>query len=252
MKRLVAILPVWVALICCSQSNAQVESNEHDELIDSIIAKARAYIGGDEKLESIKTLTYKGTLLYSDGNTGSAEIIFKKPYFQRFVAVLGDMKETSGLDDLEAWRKQERVGYPDAASVSVYAPAEMYNMRASVWEYLNFYKRPQGRKKGVKFLDFVTIGDLECVVLRYDHGDGIWFDRFFDKETGKVVRMISSRGAMFIGEGELMVDGIRFPKKLTTVFLTLPDDQKIEMVYTSIQINKEFENEIFKYPRQIN
>lgn len=256
MKKLIPILPICLifSLLTGLRAEEQPEKTEKEinELIDATIAKARAYMGGDEKLNEIKSILYKGTLLYSDGTTGTAEIIFKKPYFQRFVAVLGDMKETTALNDLEAWRKQEKVGVPGIYSAGSYTPVEMYNMRASVWEYLNFYKKPTGPRKGVSYIDEVMIGKVPCVVLRYDHGDGIQFDRYFETETGRVARTVSTSGSLFVEEGEMMIDGIRFPKKLTTVFLTVPGDQKIEMVYSSIKVNTEVDNKIFKFPQNAN
>ncbi len=231
---------------------AQDVESEHALIIEQTIAKARAYLGGDDKLKSVESITYKGSLLYSDGSTGSAEIIFKKPYFQRFVAVVGDLKETSGLNDLEAWRKQEAIGVEGSASLGVYDPAEMYNMRASVWEYLNFYEAPAGRNKSVEFVEYASVNGVDCAVLRYLHGDGIWFTRCFDRETGKLVRTVSSRGALFVESGEIMVDGIRFPKRLMTVFLNAPDSPRIEMEYGSIVLNRSIDNEIFKYPKLLD
>lgn len=223
--------------------------HSNDVIIDTTIELARKYLGGSEKLDAIKSIHYKGTMMYSDGNAGVADIIFRKPSFQRFEATVGGYKETSGLDDTEAWHLLEQLGDEDARSLSLYGVEEILNMKASVWEYLNFYKRPVGRGKKVTYEGREYLGQTECVVLTYDHSDGIWFRRYFDVTSGRVMQTLSSKGALFIEEGEMFVDGIRFPKKLTTRFLNVKDAGSIEMVYSKIEINKVFDKSVFKLPK---
>lgn len=250
MKALSILLCVFFSLVSTAFAVEDTKKVSEDAIIDATIELARSYLGGSEKLDAIKSLHYKGTMLYSDGNSGVADIVFKKPSFQRFTADINTYRETSGLDDTEAWHFVENLANPADKTLRLYGVEEILNMQASVWEYLNFYKRPEGRGQDVVYEGRQHFGNIECVVLTYDHGDGIWFRRFFEVTSGRLMQTLSNRGALFIEEGEIIVDGIRFPKKLTTRFLNLRDASSIEMVYSKIEVNKAFDNSIFKLPKE--
>ncbi|MCH6258366.1 hypothetical protein MLD52_17530 [Puniceicoccaceae bacterium K14] len=237
------------AILTSGLFSKEKDKSPDDIIIDATIELARSYLGGSDKLDAIKSLNYQGTMLYADGNTGFADIVFQKPSFQKFEATIAEYKETSGLDDTEAWHLLENLGDETSRSLSLYGVEEILNMKASVWEYLNFYKRLEGRGKRVIYEGREFVNGNECVVLTYDHSDGIWFRRYFDVTTGRVVQTFSNKGALFVEEGEMIVDGIRFPKKLTTSFVTLEEAGSIEIVYSKIEINKKFDKAIFKLPK---
>lgn len=247
MKQCTSILLGIVASFL-SLGGTYAQSSDDEAKIDAVIAKARARLGPEAKLRSVESIYMKGTLLYGDGNTGSAEIIFQKPLQQKFVGIVNDFQETSALDDTEGWRRVQKVGDSDAWSLDLYDVDEILHMQASVREALNFFDRPKTRRSKVFYLGEEEIKGAQCEVLEYNYGNGVWFRRYFDAETGRLVLSLNDKGVIFEESGEIIVDGIRFPKKLTTTFLTETGEQTMEISYSKIELNNKYDPEIFEIP----
>ena len=248
MKILPFLSVAILSVIATASPLTAAEEVDNEALIDEIIQKARATRGLDADLNKVDTITFKGAILYGTGSTGSIEIIYKKPYFHRLTSVIDNALEVSGLDDTEGWLKSAHAAMPDNWSLLILDVDQVYNMRAKVSETLTFFAHPTGRSSKVSYEGIEEIEGRQCHALLYYHGDGIWNLHYFDVETGGLAKTVNNKGIEFFEKGEVIVDGVRFPKKLISVFYTPEGRDTMEMSFTSILVNENYSNEIFKMP----
>jgi len=219
-----------------------------DPRVEAAIARARAHLGEEQALDAVVSIRIEGPLAYSDGTAGTAEIIYQKPLRHKFVAEIGDFREISALYGTEAWQRVEKIGDDSLASMGFYNADDIRHLQASVREALGFFKpsaTPEGR---VSYQGAAEVRGRLAVVLRYDHGRGIWYDRHFDRETGRLLLTETDRSISIVEEGSQRVGGIRFPEKLVTRVGQGETAQSIELVYESVSLNETFPDEIFAVP----
>lgn len=217
-------------------------------IVDETIALARSYLGPQAKLDAVSTLVFTGVVVAGSGESGTTEVIYKKPFRSKIRSVINGYEETSTLSRTEAWRQVRRVDQPGAWSMEFYEIRDIDRMRALAGATLSFLKKPTERGGSVTYHGTETVDDREARVLVYDHGNGIWFKRFIDAQTGKVLRMENDIGMIFKESGEIMADGIRFPAKLVTETPTPQGSFKMEVSYSAIRVNQEISDEIFEVP----
>src|SRR5438552_10159487 len=76
-----------------------------------IIAKARARVGSEAALESLKSIHFVGKLVTADPGDATkelradVELIFQKPDRQRITATYEKFVEATGLDSYEGWTR---------------------------------------------------------------------------------------------------------------------------------------------------
>lgn len=228
---------------------ANISAQDSDEkIIESTIKLARAFLGDSDRLDAIDCIHYKGSLLYSSGDLGTIEMIYQEPLRQKMIAVVNDRKEVSVLNGTEGWTTFERVGDSLPLGMEIFDPVRILIMQAAVREAFSFFQKPDVRNGEISYQGKETVKGRECHVLDYDHGDGIGYRRFIDAETGQVLRMLDSKGVEYIEEGEIIVDGIRFPKKMVSTFATALGSQTMEFAYTSITLNKKLPDSEFVMP----
>ena len=239
------LILITIATVFATMARS-AESDE--EIIQSTIELARSYIGSDDKLDAIDSVHYRGSLLYSSGDLGTIEMVYQKPMRHRMVAVIGGRREVSVLDGSEGWTTFERVIDSVPLSMEIFDPIRILIMQASVREAFNFFRKPDTRNGEITYEGKETINGRECNVLTYHHGDGIAYQRYIDVETGQVHKTLDSKGVEYLEEGELIVDGLRFPKKLVSTFSTAIGDQSMEFAYSSITLNEKLPESEFVMP----
>lgn len=237
---LLAITTVFAVIARSAESD--------EEIIQSTIELARSYLGPDDKLDAIESVHYKGSLLYSSGDLGTIEMVYQKPMQHRMVAVIGGRREVSVLDGSEGWTTFERVVDSVPLSIEIFDPIRILIMQASVREAFNFFRKPDTRNGEILYEGKETVNGRDCNVLTYHHGDGIAYQRYIDAETGQVHKTLDSKGVEYLEEGELIVDGLRFPKKLLSTFSTAIGDQSMEFAYSSITLNEKLPDSDFVMP----
>ena len=237
---LLAITTVFAVIARSAESD--------EEIIQSTIELARSYLGPDDKLDAIESVHYKGSLLYSSGDLGTIEMVYQKPMQHRMVAVIGGRREVSVLDGSEGWTTFERVVDSVPLSIEIFDPIRILIMQASVREAFNFFRKPDTRNGEILYEGKETVNGRDCNVLTYHHGDGIAYQRYIDAETGQVHKTLDSKGVEYLEEGELIVDGLRFPKKLLSTFSTAIGDQSMEFAYSSITLNEKLTDSDFVMP----
>lgn len=233
-------------------SEPELSAAEKAVITEEIVAKGRAYLGGSKKLDAIDSIRLQGVLVYGNGQSGTFESVFKRPNYHQFISVIAGSRETSTLDRTEAWSKFESLENPASYSLNFYEVEDMLNLQATVLDTLSFLKPPPTRKGSIEYLATGVIEDKEYVVLLYRHGDGIWFRRYFEPETGRVAHMVNNKGVVFTYEGRLEVDGVVFPQKTIVRFITQFGEQRMEISNSSIALNKDVDLQRFRVPTVAN
>ncbi|HVT72857.1 MAG TPA: hypothetical protein VHD61_06955 [Lacunisphaera sp.] len=213
-------LSVWLALALAAVVQA--------ETAEQVIARARAYLGGDQALNAITTIHFTGTLettaLVPDPADKTrqieqavrlpADIVFQKEYQQRITIADAKVIETTALDDFEGWQKRTNPLNPAQWTVTQFDLAQVKKLRANTWENLAFFAGIEKKGGSVHLDGEVTVDGVPCVQLSFRHDADNVFERFFDKATGRLVKTVTENGTEIREEGELTVNGVRFPRKV--------------------------------------
>jgi hypothetical protein len=229
---------------------------------EAIIAKARAYLGSDATLEAITSIHYVGTLASEetvkdkDGKEtkrpfkGKIDLIFQKPYLQRVVLVSYKGLEMTGLDDFEAWRRLEPANDPKRASLTLLDKDQVMSQRANTWENIAFYRGIERRGGHVDDLGSQVIDGHTCEKLAFVHEPGLTFYRYFDTTTGELILTDTENGNLTREYGEMMVDGVRFPKSLVNITKdpATGRENTITITLDKITLNEFFPESIFAVP----
>jgi hypothetical protein len=229
---------------------------------DAIIAKARAYLGPEAALEAITSLHYVGTLAGEEtikDNAGqetkrpfkgAIDIIFQKPYNQRVKLVSYKGTEITALDDYDAWRRLEDAHDPTRWSLMLLDKDQIKSQRANTWENLAFYRGIERQGGHVEDLGSKVIDGHMCEKLAFVHEPGITFYRYFDADTGRLLLTETGNGSRVSEQGEMMVNGVRFPKTLVNTSRDPATGKENTIVITldKITLNESFPGSLFAVP----
>ncbi len=252
--------PAALARILGAAAGIAVGTAGRAQTADQIIAKARAYLGGDAALTAVQSVHFVGTMetqeMTADGLKPAKfaiEIIFQKPYQQRITKTSATIIETTGLDDLEAWQRIDDVTNPSRWRLSLLAPELVKKLRANTWENLNFFKGIERRGGRVEVLGPATVDGVATVKAAFIHGLGIVFNRYFDLATGRLVVTETEQGGRIKEEGEIMVNGLRFPRSVTTATKVTDAknqviDNAVVITFDRITLNEAFPDSYFDVP----
>lgn len=215
-----------------------------DDRADAAIERARAYLGPDEALDAVQSVHYRGLMTTTDGDEGKVDIVFMRPYFQLIVVEVENIRQTTALSGYDAWEKVEDMNNPDDWQLTLLEAPQIRRLQANAWESLNFYKVNRQKKVVVSYEGETEIDGITCDGVAFRHDDTIRFVRYFDAATGRLVLSTTEQGGEIREEGEHMVDGIRFPKRLMTT--VGKDSSTIE--FELIEVNKAYDEELFDVP----
>ncbi len=207
---------------------------------DAILAKARAFAGPEAALNAVTSVHFIGTLDAGDGSRVAIEIIFQKPSQQKVIATGPNLIEVTALDDYEGWMRTQDAKDPSRWNLTLLRGEQVRRLQANVIENLNFF-RAAGFAGTITDGGIVEIEGRKAHRVSFDHGNGIVFTRYFDEQTGRMMRTETDQGSIIREEGEILVDGIRFPKRILN---TNPQaDGAVRTV--TIEIDKVTVNEVF-------
>ncbi len=224
---------------------------------EQLLQKARARLGSEEALKSVKSLLIEGTVrqyLYDEGDAskatqsdGTLRIIAQKKS-QRRVEISTDLREEiSVLDNFTGWHyiRQKQAAQPQAQpEFRNLNAAEILASRIETVEMLNYFLAVEILDGTVTDQGIKEWKGQNARVLRIDY-DMVHYDRYFDPASGKLLATVTSYGVEIVENGELVANGIRFPK---TISYYNRGRLVREDTYTKVQINVDIKPEIFFNP----
>ena len=221
----------------------------------AIIAKARAYVGSEAALAGVNSVQYVGTLVAPDqaDPTKQArtkiEIVFQRPEHQRITSTSEKVIETTALDGYEAWMRVQDAKDPTKWRQTLLGADQVKRLRANTWENLAFFRGIEGVGGRIEDQGAKTIDGVSCQKLAFIHAPNIIFYRYFDTATGRLVLTETEAGGTIREEGEVQVNGIRFPKSIVTTSKNAKGEaQTVTINFDTVKVNEKFPNEQFRVP----
>ncbi len=221
----------------------------------AIIGRARAFLGTEAALTAVKSVRYTGTVVTTFSNEPAkplreaVEIIAQKPDQQRVTATSDKTIEINGLDGYEGWQRVQDAANPKNWRQVIFKPDVLKRIRAQARENLMFFgglERMGGRYEDA---GTVAVEGVTCQKIVFVHAPGIAFTRYFDAATGRLVQTETEDGTVTREQGEVVANGVRFPKAMT-ITSKLPDGRSKVTVITfdSITVNENFPARLFAVP----
>jgi hypothetical protein len=252
MNLLRALRPVFLLVVLTS--SAAIGSTAVP--LEEIIARARAYVGTEAALEGLRSVHFVGTLETTEPTADGPrpvrariEIYFRKPFQQRIELTMGDRVEITALDEYEGWQRVRNSGESGPWRLNLLGINQIRRLRANTWENLAFYRGLERSGGRVEDLGTAEIEGRRVRKIAFVHSPEIVFNRFFDEETGRLVRTETEKQGVIREEGELRAGGLRFPAKIITVN-ALPDGSSREVVvsFERVAVNETLADELFALP----
>lgn len=227
--------------------------------VDDVIAKARSFLGREAALEAVKSIKFTGTIELTERVPSEAdptvmverplrlpvEIIFQKPNQQRITVRSEKIIETSALDDYDGWQKRSDAQDASKWQLTLLDPQQVKRLRANTWENLHFFRGIEKRGGTVVHQGTATVDGLTCDKLAFTHAENIIFYRFFDRATGRLVKTETEAGGEIREEGETVVNGVRFPRR---VINRTPDGKMTSITFDQIVLNEDHPSAAFAVP----
>jgi outer membrane lipoprotein-sorting protein len=220
-----------------------------DSRTEEWITKARAAVGQEGALNAINAVRFLGTVETVQKTPSKADpvkleettirlaidIIFQSPYRQRIVLRSDKGTETTVLDGYEGWFRRAETGKENQSQIILLETAQIKRLRANTWENLSFFRGIESHGGRVDYQGEADVDAKKCTVLVFVHSSNISFTRYFDQATGLLVKTVTENGGEIREEGEIMVNGIHFPK---TLINKSPDGQTATITFDSIKVNE--------------
>ncbi|HEY5227113.1 MAG TPA: hypothetical protein VIJ19_01160 [Opitutaceae bacterium] len=219
----------------------------------AVVGLARAYLGPESTLEGMTSIHFIGTLDRVDSSLGDKgtihtdlDMVFVKPLRQRLVVRAPKVTMTTVLDGYDAWDWLQDNADPKKFRLTWLQAAEVRTLRANTWENLYYYRAPEGGS--VEDMGPATIDGVECERVDFTHGPGIVYQRYFDRDTGRLV--LTVRGPeTFRESGEIRADGIRFPKIVVSRAKTASGAEIVSTAtFEKVILNEKVSDDLFAAP----
>jgi len=234
--RLLVFLP---ALIALAAPPLQAQG------VEQVIAKARSYLGTEAALGAVKNIHFTGFIQVDATTRVPVEIVFQKDYQQRITVTGSKVIETTALDGYDAWQKRANPLNLAQWQVTLLDAVQVKRLRANTWENLNFFAGLERKGGTVQLQGESNVDGVTCVTLAFIHDSDIVFQRFFDKSSGRLIKTVTENGAEIREEGEVHVNGIRFPQK---VINKAASGQVTTISFEKINLNEPIPSSDFAVP----
>jgi len=217
--------------------------------VEATITKARRYVGPEAVLEQVRSVHFVGTLTTDSNQKVLIEIIFQKPYRQRIVTTSADKTEITALDDYEGWQRIEDLKDRGRWRMKLLTKEQVTRLRANTWENLAFFRGLESRGGRVEALGDVILEGRSAHKLRFIHSTGSVFTRYFDADSGKLVLTETEQGGRIREEGEILVEGLRFPQKIVTTTMGEGGrERSVTILFDRVTVNEDFAATEFAVP----
>ena len=222
----------------------------------AIIAKARAYLGSEAALSSVHSVHFVGTISADNPKDPAhptharLEMIIQRPYQLRLQATYDKVTEIDGLNGYDGWHRHEDNANPALWRQVVLAANDIKQMRTNIWQNLAFYRSFDREGPQIEDRGSVQVDGVRTRKVAFIHDSRTVFYRFFDERTGKLVVTETESGSQIKEEGEIVEAGIRFPRKLITVFTGRngAKDQTVVLEFDRVSVNETFPDSLFSVP----
>ena len=230
-----------------------------DEVAEQWVAKARAHLGSDAALDAVHSLRFQGSFAGTEQVPDPTDakktieqpvrvgidIIFQQPMQQRQVIRSERVERVTALDGYDGWEKVEDLTGKNSPRLTLLDAMSIKRLRATTIENLSFYAGRAAGSRQVQYLGEETVDGIICVKLSFTHGGNIVFLRYFDRASGHLVKTVVEGGGEIREEGELIVSGVRFPKKVTN---KSSSGRSTTITFDQIIVNESFPAEFFAVP----
>jgi len=224
--------------------------------VADVVAKARASVGSETVLNSLKSIHYVGTLETVEAtpegpktNKFKVELIYQKPFRSRIIITTEKKIEITALDDYEAWQRQQDPKDKDNWVVTLMPPAQVKSLRANTWESLAFFGGAENADIQVEDRGVVDVDGVKCRKLAFIHDEGIFFIHYFSTDTGRLMLTETDQGAKVHETGEIKTGGLRLAKQyITTNLLSDGKNRVVTMTFDQITLNENFAPDLFQVP----
>jgi len=207
------------------------------------IRLARTHLGGDAALDRVNSLVYRGTFETADGVKGQINITLKKPARQHLELIVDDTQRVTAINDFEGWERVAKISNPDDWSMVLIDFNEFRRMRANSWENLFFFRGIEQMRGKVVDRGLVPFDGRQAHLLVFEYDRNLSYARYFDPATGALFATVNDRGQEIREEGEMMVDGIRFPREIVS---RLQDRDVMRVRFTEIRVNPPVDDQLFE------
>ena len=245
--------------LCCVMAAVLVApAAAQDMTAKEVIKKHIKALGGRAKLEGVKSASYTGTMVIPSPMgemEADVEILQKN---KKFLMVMnlstpqGDMEIKSGSDGDTVWSIQPGMGPKVLDGDEKSSSVEMYGQAfpALGWEKFD----GEIKNKGVKKID-----DKECYELEFKPKKGPTITRFFDKESGHVVKTATVQNNPQFGDIETefvhsdykTIEGIQIPFKQINKTKTPMGPMEMIMEMDEVKLNAKIDDSKFALPEEI-
>lgn len=247
-------LSVLAALVCLA-----VLPGRADEVAERWVTKARAYLGTDAALNAVRSLHYQGSFAGTEQVPDPADpqktteqpvrvgidILFQQPMQQRQILKSDRVERVTALDDYDAWERVIDLTGKNNSRLTLLDARSTKSLRATTIENLSFYSNRLTGSRKAEYLGEETVDGVACVKLSFSHGGSIVFTRYFDQATGRLIKTVVEGGGEIREEGEMIVNGVRFPKK---VINRTSSGRSTTITFEKITVNEMFPPETFAVP----
>jgi len=223
--------------------------------VEAVLAKARARLGGDRALDRINSIHYSGSIEQTEEGAeakpavSAIEILFRKPAQHRLTVTSDKSVDITALDGYSAWRRTQNPADKRIRLMALDA-AQIKRLRANTWENLYFYRGLASHGGEIVDRGLVELDGLKCHKIAFNYGPGIEFVRIFEIATGRLVLTETLPVGTIREEGEMIVEGVRFPKKLVAAATTPSTGKKrvVTITFDRIVLNEEIPASSFEQP----
>jgi len=246
-------LCAFAALLLLARLSATADTT------DMWLAKARAYLGSESALNAVNSLHFEGAVEATERVADPADsskvierpirlaidIVFQKPMQQRQIIRSEKVERTTSLDGSEAWERVSDRTNQNLPRIQLLDLAGIKRLRATTIENLSFYSNQGHHMRQVRLLGDATVDEIACVKLSFTHTSNIVFIRYFEKSTGRLVKTELDSGGEIREQGEMMVNGIRFPRKVVN---KTADGNSTIISFDKVTVNERFTADTFAVP----
>ena len=215
------------------------------ESAEQIIAKARAYLGSESALQAVHTIHFTGALEVDAHTRWPADIIFRKDYQQRITVNFEKYIETTALDHYDAWQMRVNPAERTRWQLALLEGTQVKRLRANTLENLSFFSGLERQGVLIRVSGEADVDGLACVRLLFTHSNNISFQRYFDQRTGRLVKTETESGGEIREVGEIIVQGVRFPRK---VINKAANGHITSIIFDSIILNEPIPVSAFAVP----